>query len=130
MVLEHEDITHAIIGAAIQVHRVLGPGFVESVYHRALALELTARGIAFETKLKVEVWYGGEVVGRHELDLLVDRLIVVELKAVHAFDDAHFAVVRSYLRAVGVSHGLLLNFARTTLQIKRVLLGDPDALRP
>jgi GxxExxY protein len=120
MQLEHEELTGQIIGAAIAVHRALGPGFVESVYEESLAVELRARAIGFTRQLAVPVCYRGVEVGLHRLDLLVADEIVVELKAVKSVDDAHFAVLRSYLRAVDRKHGLILNFARHTLQVRRV----------
>ena len=120
MTLEHEEITGKIIGAAIEVHRTLGPGFVESIYENALLVELRHRGIQFQRQVSVPVLYRDVEVGLHRLDLLVTGIIVVELKAVKAITDAHFAFVRSYLRAIGREHGLILNFAKPTLEIKRV----------
>jgi hypothetical protein len=101
MGLEYEELTGRVIGAAIAVHKALGPGFLESVYENALAPE------------------------RHRLDLLVAELIVVELKAVESLEDIHFAVVRSYLRATGREHGLILNFTKPALEIKRVIASEP-----
>ena len=126
MALEHEELTGAIIGAAIAVHRELGPGFVEAVYDNALAVELRARGVPHARQLCVPVMYRGVQVGLHRLDLLVDETIVEELKAMKEIADAHFAVVRSYLRASGCTHGLILNFAKPTLEVKRVVTAlDP-----
>jgi GxxExxY protein len=119
-VLEHEGLTSEVIGAAIEVHRDLGPGFLESVYENALCIELQRRGVPYERQIEVPVLYRGEEVGLHRLDLLVSERIVVELKAVKRFDDIHFVVVRSYLRAAQVDHGLLFNFAGITLDIKRI----------
>ncbi|HEX7499761.1 MAG TPA: GxxExxY protein, partial [Polyangia bacterium] len=86
-----------------------------------LALELAARGVGFERQLAVPILFRGSEVGLHRLDLLVAASIVVELKAVKAVEDVHFAVVRSYLRATGREHGLILNFAKPALEIKRVI---------
>ena len=129
MVLEHEDLTGRIIGAAIEVHRTLGPGFLESIYENALAIELRRRDIPFSRQLAVPVLYHGAEVGFHRLDMLVDdlivvELIVVELKTSKRFADIDFVVVRSYLRAVNRDHGLLLNFATSTLDVKRVHAGE------
>ncbi len=121
MSLELEEVTAPLIGAAIDVHRALGPGFLESVYEEALAIELRLREIVFERQRPVTVLYRGQIVGQHRLDLIVEGRIIVELKAVKELTDSHFAVVRSYLRAVGLAHGLLLNFAKATLQVKRVI---------
>ena len=122
--LQHEELTGRIIGAAIEVHKALGPGYLEVVYENALAIELRARDIPFQRQLTVPIVYRGSEVGMHRLDLFVDDLIVVELKAVKALEDVHFAVVRSYLRAIGREHGLILNFARPTLEVKRVIAPD------
>jgi len=121
MTLEHEVLTDQIIAGAIEVHRRLGPGFIESIYENALLLELKKRGLRVSPQLEVPVEYGGVEVGKHRLDLFVDETIVVELKAIKNLEDIHFAVVRSYLRATGKKHGLLLNFAKVTLEIKRVI---------
>ena len=120
MNLEQEDRTGLIIGAAIEVHRNLGPGFLESVYENALSLELAHREIPFVNQVTVPIRYRESVVGTHILDLFVEDQIVVELKAVSHLQDIHYVVLRSYLKAAGREHGLLLNFATPTLQIKRV----------
>lgn len=120
MSLEHEALTEKIIGAAIAVHRTLGPGFVESVYENALVVELRRRGLRAAQQLETPVLYRGEEVGKHRLDLLVEGTIVVENKAIKEVEDIHFVIVRSYLKAVGLRHGLILNFAQSTLQVKRV----------
>ena len=124
MALAHEDLTERIIGAGIEVHRRLGPGFIESIYERALIIELAKCGLDAQRQVRIPVLYDGKLVGRHKLDLIVNRLIVVELKTVKDFEDIHFAVVRSYLRAVGAEHGLLLNFAKPRLEIRRVIASN------
>jgi len=117
---EHQELSEQIIGAAIRVHRVLGPGYLESIYEEALSLEMTAIGLSFERQFRVEVRYRGQPVGEHRLDLLVEDVVVVELKAVLELQDIFYATVRSYLKATGKSLGLILNFACPTLQVKRV----------
>lgn len=127
MPLECEELTGSLIGAAIAVHRELGPGFIESVYGNALDVEMRHQQIPFVRQLGVPVLYRGVEVGMHRLDLLVADEIVVELKAVKELADVHFAVVRSYLRATQNKHGLILNFAKYTLEAKRVVaLQDPS----
>ena len=122
--------TSRVIGAAVAVHRSLGPGFGESVYHRALEREMELRGIPFASEIEVDVSYRGIVVGRHRLDMVASGGIVVELKAVHSLDPVHYSQVRSYLKATRLSIGLLLNFAATRLVIKRVILPeDPTQAR-
>ena len=121
MALEYEELTEKIIGAAIEVHRRLGPGFIESFYEQALVIELQKRGLVVERQKPVTVYYDGVELGTHRLDLIVEGVLVLELKAVKAFEEVHFAVTRSYLTATGLRHGLLLNFARSTLEVKRVI---------
>jgi GxxExxY protein len=119
--LEHEELTAQIIGAAICVHRELGPGFVESIYGNALAIEFGTRSIPYEREVQVPILYRGERVGFHRLDLFVFDEIVLELKALKVLNSDHFAIVRSYLRAIDCEHGLLLNFSKPTLEMRRVL---------
>ena len=116
-----DRLTGEVIGAAITVHRELGPGFLESVYSRALRCELTARGHSWAAEVEVPVLYRGTVVGRHRLDLVVERELLVELKASARLDSTHFAQVRSYLAASGIRIGLLLNFDQTRVTIRRVV---------
>lgn len=113
-------LTGKVIGAAIEVHRTLGPGFLESIYEEALCLELEYCGLAFERQKAVPVFYRDRLVGEHRLDLLVENEIVVELKAIKEIESIHFAIVRSYLHALSLRSALLLNFASLPLTIRRV----------
>jgi GxxExxY protein len=119
--LEFENLTERIIGAAIEVHRTLGPGFLESIYEKAMSIELRKRELGHVRQLLVPVFYDGVEIGQHRLDLLVEDRIIVELKTIKAFEAIHFATVRSYLKATRLNHGLLLNFAAPKLDIKRVI---------
>ncbi len=121
MSLEYEDLTGRIIAAAIEVHKRLGPGFLEAIYEKSLLIELRKRGIQADQQIFIDVNYDGLKVGEHRLDMMVENTIVVELKAIKNLEDVHFAIVKSYLKASGKSHGLLLNFAKPTLEIKRVI---------
>jgi len=108
---EKEDAwSHAIIGAAIEVHRTLGPGFPEAIYEEALCMELQLRQIPFKRQVDVQVRYKGNVVGSGRLDLLVGDSVIVELKAVEALASIHVAQLLSYLRATGYQLGMLFNF--------------------
>ena len=98
-----------------------GPGFLESVYEKALIIELKKRSLAVQHQIEVVIAYDGEEVGRHRLDLLVEDTIVVDLKAIKNLEEIHFAIVRSQLKAVGKQHGLLLKFNKTKLEPKRVI---------
>ena len=114
---EANEISHAVVGAAIEVHRTLGPGYIESIYERALAIELSDRGIGFDQQVTVPIMYRDTIVGEHRLDLLAGGLVVVEIKAVASLTDAHFAQVLSYLKATSLELALIFNFhARTLVQ--------------
>ena len=121
MSLELESLSEAFIGAAIAVHKEHGPGFLESIYENSLKIECRLRGIHAESQKEFPIHYRGELVGTHKVDLILNNELVVELKAIKALEDIHFAQVRSYLRATGTKHGLLLNFSTITLTIKRVI---------
>src|SRR5713101_1900258 len=117
--LRDSKLTEQIIAAAIRVHRALGPGFLESVYEEALAVEFALSGIQFVRQKPIALFYKDHQIGEHRLDFLVDEKIVIELKAISALDDIHFAIGRSYLKATNLEDGLLLNFATAPLTIKR-----------
>jgi GxxExxY protein len=125
---ELDGLTEAVIGAAIDVHRVLGPGFPEAVYERALCIELAARSIEFVQQAVVLVNYKDAPVGEARLDVLVADKLVVELKSVEAYSPVHRAQVLSYLRATGLPLGLLINFNVRVLRdgIRRVVLTTPQ----
>src|SRR2546427_10942399 len=118
--LRDSQLTEQIIAAAIRVHRVLGPGFLELVYEEALAVEFALSGIQFVRQHPVPLFYRDHQIGEHRLDFLVEGKIVVELKAVEMLENVHFAIVRSYLKAAGLADGLLLNFSTMPLTVKRV----------
>ena len=105
----------------MEVHRILGPGFLESVYEAALAHELTLRSIPFEQQKRLPVQYKGQPVGTYVADLVVDDKIVVELKAVSKLTPAHEAQAHNYLAATGLRLALLLNFGAPSLQQKRIV---------
>jgi GxxExxY protein len=117
-----DDLTRSIIEAVIRVHSVLGPGFLEGIYQKALSVELTRRSLPFTTELDIPIRYEGELVGRHRLDLVVANRVVVELKTVEALGAAQYAQVRSYLKATGLPVGLLVNFSTERADYRRVTL--------
>jgi GxxExxY protein len=121
---EADDLAHAVIGAAIEVHRVLGTGFLESVYEEALCLELGLRYISFARQVPLPVHYKGRQVGEGRLDLLIERTLIVELKAVESLAQIHAVQTLSYLKATGYRLGLLINFNVPILKygIKRIVL--------
>lgn len=118
--LPDRELSGLVIEAAIQVQKALGPGFLESFYEEALCIELEDQRVPFERQKPVAIEYKGRSIGQHRLDLLVDRRLVVELKTVAELDTIHFAVVRSYMKALGLDSGLILNFSTMPLMIKRV----------
>jgi GxxExxY protein len=117
------DWADRIIGAAIEVHRLLGPGFLESIYENALCRELRIRGVPFKRQARVPVFYKDELVGEGRLDLMVANLVVVELKAAENIQPIHYSQLLSYLKATGLKLGLLINFKerRLMLGIRRVI---------
>ncbi len=117
--LRSREVTQRITRAAIAVHRDLGPGFLESLYEEALAVEFALEDIAFVRQKPIPLFYKDHQIGEHRLDFLVEDLIVVESKAIRALEDIHFAIGRSYLKATGLQDGLVLNFATAPLTIKR-----------
>ena len=121
--LLHEELTNRIIGAAISVHKVLGPGLKEPSYQAALAMEFHAVGLAYQRTPVLSVTYRGAVVGEHIPDFIVENAVVVELKAVRAFDPAFTAQVLTYLRLTGLRVGLIVNFNVEALRfgVKRVV---------
>ena len=119
--MEHEELTGRIIRSAIAVHKELGPGFLESIYEAALVKALSDDGLIIEKQKEIPVFFRGFQVGTHRLDLLVENTIVIELKAIKALEDIHFAQVRSYLKATNLRHGLLFNFNEIPLKTKRVI---------
>ena len=121
---ELDDLARLVIGAAIEVHRVLGPGYLESVYEEALFYEIELRGILCERQVKISVDYKGHRVGESRLDLLVAKILPVELKVVDVLAPVHQAQILSYLKMTSLQLGLLINFNVPLLKqgIKRVIL--------
>jgi GxxExxY protein len=119
-----DRLAHQVIGAAIEVHRQLGPGLLESVYEEAMSIELTLRGIAFTRQPEVAIDYKGKPVGQGRLDFLIAGCLVVELKAVEMLAPIHSAQLISYLRITKRNLGLLINFNVPLLKegIRRVVL--------
>lgn len=115
-----EELTDKIINACISVHKELGPGFLESIYHNALKVELERRKLGYESEKEVRIEYQGLEVGIHRIDLFVEGEIVVELKTVEDLNKKYYAQVRSYLKALNKDIGLLVNFADFKLDVRRV----------
>jgi GxxExxY protein len=118
----YQELTREIVGAAMQVHNELGPGFLEKVYELALSVELSERRIPFRAQAPMDVRYKGRLVGHYVADLLVDGKVLCEIKATEALLPAHEAQLLNYLKTTGVRVGLLLNFGRNRLQTKRFIV--------
>jgi GxxExxY protein len=119
---DFEALSGQILEAAVAVHKALGPGFLESVYQKAMEVALRHRDLLFEEQKEIHIFFEGVDVGLHRLDLIVGNQIIVELKAVKALEEIHYAQLKSYLKATGLHIGLLLNFNAPTLVVKRVVL--------
>ena len=107
---ETERTITAIIGCAIEVHRALGPGYLESIYKRAMIIEMASRGLSFEAERPVYVLYRGVRIPGQRVDLIVGDQVIVEMKAIVRVDDVHRAQVMSYMKTTGLRAGLLINF--------------------
>jgi GxxExxY protein len=121
---QKDPLTEKIIGCAIEVHRVLGPGLLEASYEAALAIEFQAAKINFQRQLIIPVFYKNHPIGEHRLDFLVEDAVILELKSVERFDPLFEAQVLTYLRLSGKRRGLLMNFNSRVLKdgIKRFVL--------
>ena len=119
--LLYKELTYAVIGAAIEVHKVLGAGFLEAVYQKSLARELTLRNIPFLEQVKLPVTYKDFLVGEYVADFTVDGKLVVEMKAVSKINNAHQAQAMHYLAATGYRLALLINFGASSLEHRRVI---------
>lgn len=116
--MEHEDLTKLVIAGAFDVHKILGSGFLEKVYESALKYELTKLGLNVKQQYPINVRYQGHVVGEFFADLLIEDLIIVELKAVRSLTVDHEVQLVNYLSAIGIDIGLLINFG-SSVQVKR-----------
>jgi GxxExxY protein len=118
---EYDDLTYRVIGAAMTVHKTLGPGFPEVFYQRALAIELGRQGLDYEQEKPVEIFYGDTKLGDFYLDFMVENRVIVELKAVDQLSTYHQQQAISYLTATGREVALLINFGTASLEHKRIL---------
>lgn len=116
-----KELSYKIIGCAMEVHRVLGPGFLEAVYLSGLAQELTLLGIPFELQKHLPVYYKGKLIGEYIADIVVDNKIILELKAVSRLNSSHTAQALNYLTATGLQLAIIINFGSGSLQSQRVV---------
>jgi len=118
--LRHDELTHKIIGCAMQVHSALGNGFQEVIYQNALEIEMSEQEIKFEREREMPIFYRNKKVGTRRVDFFVNGLIMVELKAIVQLEDAHLAQAINYLEAFNKEIGLLINFGSQSLTFKRL----------
>ena len=112
---ESDPLTGRIIGSAIEVHRIIGPGLIESIYENALCHELSLRGMTYQQQLEMDVFYKGKIIKGQRIDLIVEGEIVIELKSVSRVHEVVFAQLLSYLKVTGLKRGLILNFGEKRL---------------
>ena len=118
--MDLNSLTEAVIGAAFEVSNTLGAGFLEKLYERALVSELTLRGIAVVTQAVYPVGYKGQIIGEYRPDLVIENILIVELKCVDRFAPTHLAQCLSYLHASGLTLALLLNFQHPKVECRRI----------
>jgi len=117
----YEELSFQVISAVFEVHNVLGPGFLERVYEKALVKEFALRGIAVETQKEIDVSYKGESIGYYYADILVEGKIIIELKAVEKLTRLHKAQLLNYLKATGIKLGYLINMGSKSVEYKRLV---------
>lgn len=123
---KYSDVTHKIIGCAMQVHSYLGNGFQEVIYQRALAIEFGKAGLEYQREVEMPIYYKDilEPIGLRRVDFLVEDTVLVELKAITHIEDVHMAQILNYLRAYKIEIGLLVNFGEKSLNFKRLILSE------
>ena len=118
--MKYEELTHKIIGCAMKVHSVLGNGFQEIIYQRALAIEMQKQGLDFQREMEMTIFYDGIDIGTRRVDFFVESVIMVELKSLLQLEDVHLAQAMNYCQAYDLPIGLLINFGAKSLEFKRV----------
>jgi GxxExxY protein len=125
--MKHEEITHRIIGCAMKVHRVLGNGFQEVIYQRALAIELKRQELSYQREMEMSIYYENINIGTRRVDFFVEDNIMVEIKAVMKLEEVHLAQAMNYCQAYNLPIGLLINFGAKSMEFKRVYsLNHPE----
>ena len=118
--MKYEEITYKIIACAMEVHKKLGPGYPEYIYHRALIIEFKLQELDFISEYEIKIYYKGELIGLRKVDFLVNGIIPIEIKAATELSDLNIAQAKNYLEAGGIEIGLLINFGASSLQFKRM----------
>ena len=115
------ELTGKIIGCAMEVHKILGNGFQEVIYQRAMDIEMRLQGLTFSREHEMNILYKTQNIGTRRVDFFVEGMVMLELKAVSQLEDIHLAQAINYLEAYDLDIGLLINFGNTSLQFKRVM---------
>ncbi len=123
---KYSELTGKIIGCAMEVHKLIGPGFQEKIYQRALSIELSRQGISFVEQFENSIFYKGEFIGKRRSDFLVESIANVEIKAVKTMDDGDLCQAINYLEVYRLEVGLLINFGSKRLEYKRLINSSPD----
>ncbi len=118
---KYSDLTGKIIGCAMEVHKILGSGFQEVIYQRALEIEMTLQGLSFSREHEMPIFFKNHQIGTRRVDFLVEGIISVEIKAVTKLEDVHLAQAINYLEAYNLEIGLLINFGAKSLEFKRLI---------
>ncbi len=117
---EVDQLTHKVIGCAMQVHRTLGNGFQEVIYQRALAIEFQHENINFQREMEMDLSYRGQHIGTRRVDFFIEECVMLEIKAIEKLEDVHRAQAINYCEAYNIADGLLINFGAQSLDFKRV----------
>jgi GxxExxY protein len=117
---EIDDLTHKIIGCAMQVHRTLGNGFQEVIYQRALVIEFQHQGVEFQREMEMGLEYRGQDIGTRRVDFFIEECVMLEIKAIEKLEGVHKAQAINYCEAYNIADGLLINFGGQSLDFKRV----------
>jgi len=120
--MDVNEITYIINGAIFEVNSVLGSGFLEKIYEKALLIELKDRGLKAESQAPIEVEYKGQQVGNYIADIIVEDQVILEIKAIVSLEKIHEAQILNYLKATGIKVGILVNFTHPKAEIKRFIL--------
>jgi len=118
--MKHEELTYKIIGCAMEVHKLLGNGFQEVIYQRALSIEMTTQDLDYSREHEMQIQYKGHEIGTRRVDFFVESKIMVEIKAIIDLEDVHLAQAMNYVEAYNLDIGLLINFGTKSLQHRRV----------
>ena len=125
----YKELSFTVIGAAMEVHKILGPGFLEAVYQLALEKELALRRVPFQHQVELPVTYKGDLVGIYKADLIIDNKIVLEIKGISRLNGSHEAQALHYLAATGLQLAILINFGMSSLEYRRVVKSENKSSR-